>query len=486
MKAVNRALPLLASEQVGPKGWINTIYVFQLDADYDATRIASILLSAWKNFKRQTPMVGVEVVPEDLQQQPAGMFKLQAYEDGEIEDFVLRDHRDDADMLTFAQLKEQGFPNGAMDDEKLCLRKLGGPWPNFGVDRLATTMMQVNMIKGGLLLNHLCLHMTGDGAGMWKLTELFADEVRRAQGMSIECPAKVTVRDREKLLHSTGKYDLAAFAAAHPEWVHLPFVPPGFPDALVNASHHAHVFRFSPEAITALKDECAPSNVHLLKNQASVTPLPGFISTNDALTALLWRSIQRAQHTNPSKIAADKVSLCQVALDTRRRAYEEIHAHTLGNVIGYTATSLPLSEVVSAQKASLADLAVMVRMAVNKCGKQYHDQLAYYIENMDNVNSLAGTCFLDMPGANVLQSNWSKFDYYGIEWGPEFGHRMKALRFPASGICAGFQVIMPTPADAPKGTVDVLVDVTEDAWQHLLADETWKRFAANPTTTVYR
>ncbi|KEQ90364.1 hypothetical protein AUEXF2481DRAFT_48784 [Aureobasidium subglaciale EXF-2481] len=433
MKAVNRALPLLASEQVGPKGWINNISVFELAADYDATYISSMLLSAWKNFKQRTPMVGVEAVPADAGSKPAGMLKLQHYQEREITDFVIKDHRNDENMPSFVQLNEQGFPGAAMNDEKVCLRGLGGPWPNFGVDRLATNLMQVNLIKGGLLLNHLCFHAMGDGAGMWKLTELFAEDVRRAQGLPIEQPATVTVADREKLLHSTGKYDSAAFAAAHPEFVHLPFIPPGLPPALTGAKHHAHVFRFSPDAIKALKDECAPSNVRLLKNQASVTPLPGFISTNDALTALLWRSVQLAEHADPSSIAADKTSICQV---------------------------------------SLADLAVMIRMAVNKCGKSYHDELAHYIENMDNVNCLAGSAFLDMPGANMLQSNWSEFDYYGIEWGSALGNHIKALRFPAGGVCAGFQIIMPSPANAPKGTAEVLVD-------------TWNRYAKNPTNTRY-
>ncbi|KAI5196664.1 hypothetical protein E4T39_07679 [Aureobasidium subglaciale] len=485
MKAVNRALPLLASEQVGPKGWINNISIFELAADYDATHISSILLSAWKNFKQRTPMVGVEAVPADADSKPAGMLKLQHYQEGEVTDFVVKDHRKDDSMPSFVQLSEQGFPSAAMNDEKLCLRGLGGPWPNFGVDRLATNLMQVNLIKGGLLLNHLCFHAMGDGAAMWKLTELFAEDVRRAQGLPIEQPATIDVADREKLLHSTGKYDSAAFAAAHPEFVHLPFIPPGLPPALTGAKHHAHVFRFSPDAIKALKEECAPSNVRLLKDQASVTPFPGFISTNDALTALLWRSVQLAEHADPSSIAADKASICQVSLDTRRRAYEEIHPHTLGNILGYTAASLPLSEVISSDKASLADLAVMIRMAVNKCGKSYHDELAHYIENMDNVNCLAGSAFLDMPGANMLQSNWSEFDYYGIEWGSAFGNHIKALRFPAGGVCAGFQIIMPSPANAPKGTAEVLVDVTDDAWQHLLRDETWNRYAKNPTTTRY-
>lgn len=486
MAATDKAPVLLASEQIGPKGWIRDMICLELAADYDAEYIASILRTAWASFKARTPLVGVEAVPMGADMKPAGMLKLQVYGDGDVEDFVVKDHRGDDKIPSFAQLQAQGFPNAAMDNEKLCLRGRGGEWPNFGVDRLATNMMQANLIKGGLLLNHLCFHAFGDGTAMWKLLELFAEDVRRAQGEVIEQPAEVPIADRAKLVRSTGEHVSANFAEDHKEFIHLPFTPSALPEGLTKALHHAHVFRFAPEAIQALKDECAPSNVRVLKNQIAKDQLPNFVSTNDVLTALLWRSVQRAEHPDLSILKdADAPSIVMVSLDTRRRAHVPIHPHTLGNIVGYAAASLPLSQLLSDEQTSLADLACLVRLGVSKCGSTYHDEVAHYVENMDDVGRLAGTAFLDMPGNNVLQSNWSEFDYYGMEWGSAFGHRIKAVRFPAGGVCAGFQIIMPSPPSAPQGTCEVLVDASDEAWSRLLRDDTWNKFAQNPTTVPY-
>ncbi|PSR81813.1 hypothetical protein BD289DRAFT_438581 [Coniella lustricola] len=484
--AVEHTITLLPPEQVGPKGWIRNILCLKLDSNYDSLEIERILRTAWSSFKARTPMVGVELVPVGGDAKPAGLLKLQAYADGEINDFVVKDHRTDRKISSFTKLQEQNFPNAAMDNDKLCLRGHGGEWPVFGVDRLATQMMQANLIDGGLLLNHLCFHATADATSMWKLTELFAEDVRRAQGIAIEQPAEVPTADRAKLLQNPTENICANFADEHQEFVHLPFTPPGLPDGLTKSKHHAHVFRFTPDAIRALKDECAPSNLLLLKDQVSKEDLPGYVSTNDVLSALLWRSIQRAENPDLSVVADDAISVLQVSLDARRRAHIPVHRHTLGNILGYTAAVLPLSQVVSPEKASLADLALLVRQAVSKCGKSYYGELAHYVENMDDVNRLAGTAFLDLPGKSVLQSNWSEFDYAGIEWGPAFGGHIKAVRFPAGGVCAGFQVVMPPPADAPQGTYEILADVTEKGWPRLLSDEIWNNFAVNPTTVEYK
>ncbi|KAK6086001.1 enoyl-CoA hydratase/isomerase family [Seiridium cupressi] len=486
MAATDKAPVLLASEQIGPKGWIRNMICLELAADYDADQIASILRTAWASFKARTPLVGVEAVPLGTDVKPAGLLKLQAYGDGEVEEFLVKDHRNDDTIPSFAQLKAQGFPNASMNSEKLCLRGRGGEWPTFGVDRLATNMMQANLINGGLLLNHLCFHAFGDGTSMWKLLELFAEDVRRAQGLAIERPAEIPIEDRAKLVRSTGKNVSANFAAEHTEFIHLPFTPDGLPDGLTKARHHAHVYRFSPEAIKSLKEECAPANVRVLKDQIPQDQLPKFISTNDALTALLWKSIQRAEHADHSThVGKPTPSVVMVSMDTRRRAHVPVHPHTLGNIVGYAAAALPVSKLLSNEHTSLADLAVSVRLSVSKCGNTYFDEIAHYVENMDDVHRLAGTAFLDMPGNNVLQSSWSEFDYYGIEWGPAFGDKIKAVRFPAGGVCAGFQIIMPSPPNTPSGTVEVLVDVSDEGWPRLLRDETWNTYAQNPTTVAY-
>lgn len=486
MAATAKAPALLASEQIGPKGWIRDVLCLELAENYDASQISTILKTAWSSFKTRTPFVGVEAVPLGGDVKPAGMLKLQVYADGEVEDFVVKDHRQDATIPSFTQLKAQGFPNAAMDNEKLCMRGRSGEWPNFGVDRLVTNMMQANLIKGGLLLNHLCFHAFGDGTAMWKLLELFAEDVRRAQGLPIEHPAEVPLGDRAKLLQSTGKHVCLNFAEDHKEFIHLPFTPDALPDGLTKAKHHAHVFRFAPETIKALKRECSPANVRVLKNQIPQDQLPKFVSTNDVLTALLWKCVQRAEQSDHSAFDNSQTpSVLMVALDTRRRAHVPIHPHTLGNIVGYAPAAVQLADLLSNEKTTLADLACLIRLSVANCGKTYYDEVAHYVENMDHVGRLAGTAFLDMPGKNVLQSNWSENDYYGIQWGPIFGDRIKALRFPAGGVCAGFQIIMPSPPDTPSGTFEILVDVSDDAWPRLLRDEIWNSFAQNPTTVRY-
>ncbi|KAK6199037.1 hypothetical protein LQW54_010165 [Pestalotiopsis sp. IQ-011] len=487
MAAVTDKAPvLLAPEQTGPKGWIQSMHCLELAADYDADQISSILKKAWASFKARTPMVGVEAVPAGGDAKPAGQLKLQPYGDGEVEDFIVKDHRADETLPTFAQIKAQGFPNSAAGDVKFCLRGATGPWPVFGVDRLATNFMQANLIKGGLLINHLCFHAFGDGTSMWKLTEIFAEDVRRAQGLSIEKPVEIPTADRAKLERSTGKNVCANFAQEHQEFIHLPFTPDALPDGLTKAKHHAHVFRFSPEAIQKLKAECSPANVRALKGVVPQDKLPKFVSTNDVVTALLWRTAQRAEQADHAAYAGTETpSVAMVALDARRRTHVPVHKHTLGNIVGYSPAILPLAQVLDDRAASLADLACLVRMGVDKCGSTYYDEVAHYIENMDDVNRLAGTAFLDMPGKNVLQSNWSDFDYYGIEWGPAFGDYIKAVRFPAGGVCAGFQIIMPSPPGTPSGTVDVLTDVSDEAWPRLLRDEVWSSYAKNPTTVAY-
>ncbi|KAM3069089.1 hypothetical protein ACMFMF_009054 [Clarireedia jacksonii] len=486
MDVGSKAPPLLASELIGPKGWIRNVLCLELAADYDAEHISSMLRTAWRSFKARTPMVGVEAVPADPDVKPAGQLKLQPYSDGEIEDFIIKDHRNDNATPSFDQLKEQGFPNAAMDDEKLCMRGRVGEWPKFGIDRLATQMMQANLIKGGLLLNHLCFHSYADGLSMWKLAEIFAEDLRRAQGLTIEKPIEIQVADRAKILRSTGEHVCANFAEEHTEFIHLPFTPPGLPEGLTNGESHAHVYRFTPEAIRALKDECSPTKISSsLKDKIPQEQLPKFISTNDALSALLWKSIQSAEHPDHSAVDPSKPSIAMVSLDARRRVHVPIHPHTLGNILGFTTAVLPLPQILS-KETTLADIACLIRLSVNKCGSTYYDEMAHYVERMDDVNRLAGTAFLDMPGSNVLLSNWSEFDYYSIEWGPAFGDRIKSIRFPAGGVCAGFQVILPYPADAPEGTVEVLVSASNQGWPRLLRNETFHRFAHNATKIPFQ
>ncbi|KAJ5155777.1 hypothetical protein N7492_008580 [Penicillium capsulatum] len=94
----------------------------------------------------------------------------------------------------------------------------------------------------------------------------------------------------------------------------------------------------------------------------------------------------------------------------------QIHPVTLECFLGYVAVSAPVRKMVSSP--NLADLAIMIRKAVPKADDQYTDDLIAMVEKLDDVDRLAPTAFLDVPGFNCVQSSWIGFKVYDFTWGP--------------------------------------------------------------------
>lgn len=462
--------PLLPVEQIGPKGWVRVLFCFELPENYNIDEVTALLKTSYSAFKARTPIAGCEVVP--LEGKQAGLLQLRRYSDDEIDDFTVKDLREPgAFPYTFTELSARGFPASALKVDELCKRGLGGEWPTRPGDRLNVTMVQANFIRGGLLLNMLFLHAYADCTSVYKFSEIFAEELRRAQGITITNPVEIPVEDREKLLNRSG---LAAWKPEnHPEYIELPFAAAGPPPKLASDIHHGHVFFFSPESIKALKQEASPANAKLFKGE----DLPAFVSTNDVISALIWRATMAAQHPDLNAAAAAP-SIFGVALDARRRAGIPVHKYTLGNILGFAPAILDLKTVVSPEEASLADLAIAVRRAVAKCDNVYLDNLNAVVEKLEDVNRLAPTMFLDMPGNNALQSSWREFPYYDIEWGPAFGDRVKAIRPPNVGVTHSMQIVLP---DRPgRDGVEVFVGVQHEAMDKLLNDPLWNKYAEKP------
>lgn len=464
----------MPTEQIGPKGWVRNIFFFELPEDYDMDALASILKTSYSNFKARTPVAGCEVMPLERGSQ-AGLLQFRHYGD-ELDDFAVKDLRAEGAFPTFAELKARGFPASVLDPEVVCKRGLGGEWPQLG-DHMTVTLMQANFIRGGLLLNMFFLHAYCDHTCAYKFTEILAEDVRAAQGIPITKPVDIPWQDRSKIMKVSGKH--AELDLDHPEYIELPFTPTEVPPKLASPIHHGHVWYLSPEKLAALKKEASPNNAKLLKGEQ----LPDFISTNDALTALIWRATMKAQHpalsdpslVDPETPAPGGPSQVAIALDARRRAGVPLHKHTIGNILGFAPAILDLNQVVN--EASLADLAIIARRAVAKTEGTYLDELTTIIERLQDVNRLAPTCFLDMPGNHMIQSSWREFPFYDLQWGPAFGGSMKALRPPACGVTHTMQVVLPDPK---KGGVEVWVGVESTSMDRLLNDKVWRRYVDAP------
>ncbi|KAJ1709591.1 alanine--tRNA ligase [Aspergillus flavus] len=452
---------LTAIERIGPKGYVRYIFPFQLDDDYDIDEVSRVLRAAYAATQRRVPAMACEAVP-DMNTKQAGVLKLQKLDDEAIEDIVIQDLRvSDTFPTSYAELKSNSFPVASLDADLLCRRSV---WPSAG-ERLPISLVQANFIRGGLLLNWCTLHLVGDGTSYFTWMKIWAEECRRAQGLYIPEPVELppaVVRDRERVMRSSGRN--LGLLESHPEYTLLPFTPSSAPPKMMAQNHRAQVFYFSPEALQALKAEASPVNTSVPSDQK-------WISTNDALSALLWRTVMKVQW--PWEILeGDPISVFNIAIDGRLRTEPPVHPDTLGCFLEYVAVSVPIRKIVGS--TNIADLAILIRKAILKADKQFTDDLVALIEKLEDVDRLVPTAFLDVPGFNCVQTSWINFKLYSLDWGSLLGHNIGAVRLPHVGIINGLQVVLPAP---PDGGMEILVGVEESCLDKLLQDPLWMKYA---------
>ncbi|KAH8892183.1 trichothecene 3-o-acetyltransferase [Thozetella sp. PMI_491] len=449
-------------EKIGPKGYLQYIFLFELPQSYDTQEIVHILrVGYYAASKIFIPLI-CEALP-DIEARPAGVWKLRRIEDENLDVIAFKDSRDPgAFPFTFAELKAEFFPVSAFDTDDIMRRHV---WPQPG-DRLPVSQIKATFIQGGLVLGWSLLHMFGDGKTFSLWMHVLAEECRRAQNLDILKPIELPqaiFKDRELLMKSSGRNP--GRLEDHKEYTLLPFTPQGMPPKMLSKNHRGQVFYFSPNALQALKSEAWP-------DKATTPTTQKWISTNDALSALLWRTIMAVQFPLDT-LEGDPVSTFNIAIDGRSRTSPPLHPETLGCFLEYVAPSLPIREMLST--LSLADIALKVRQAVLRADKEWTDDIIALIEkHVEDVDRLVPTAFLDVPGFHCVQTSWVNFTLYDIDWGHALGNNIQAVRSPSCGVLNGLQVIFPI---LPDGGLEVLVGVEDSYLDRLLCEPLWNKFA---------
>ncbi|KAI2630028.1 transferase family-domain-containing protein [Xylaria nigripes] len=448
---------LIPLEKAGPKGYIRTVYPIELSASYDADAVFSILKKGLEAAKERIPTLACEGVP-DVEAKQAGVLKLQKYDD--YETIVMKDLRGPgAFPHTYASIKEKGFPLAAFPGE-LLWRRYTWPTPAPGL-RLPAIDIQANFIPGGLLLTCCFFHVFGDATAYFTWLETWAEECRRLQGETgprNEIPDEFFT-DREKHMKPSGS--LPGKPEDHPEVLVLPFTPEGLPPKLIDPDHVGQLFRITKEQLVALKADAAPS---------STDPV-SWISTNDVLSALMWRSVMSAQFPLES-LEGEPVSVFSVAVDGRQRTEPPVHPRTLGNWLGWVAPTLSIRKII--EKESLVEPAVAIRQAVNKLSNQYTESLGTLFENVVDVNRVVAAAFIDVPGQNLVQTSWIKMGVYGLDWGKSVGGTIQAVRSPDVGVINGGCLVLPP---LPDGGIEIIIGVETKSLPRLLSDPFLAKYA---------
>ncbi|RAL07951.1 uncharacterized protein BO97DRAFT_462263 [Aspergillus homomorphus CBS 101889] len=449
---------LTALERIGPKGYLRYVFPFQLEENYDLNEVARVLQAGYQALARRIPVVGCEAV-HDVDTPQKGVMKFRRQENSDATHIVVKDLRNSYSSA-YAELKQKYFPVAAFDADTFCRRSV---WPSAG-EQMPISLVQANFIRGGLILTWCILHMAGDGNSFSTWTAIWAEESCRAQGIPITDPVQLPDAiwaDRKQVMRRSGRNP--GKIENHPEYTLIPFTPPGAPPKMTSLNHRGQVFYFSPESLAALKAEASPAN-------ATVTSDQKWISTNDALSALLWRTVMAVQ-SPLDQLEGDPVSVFNIAIDGRQRTDPKVHPQTLGCFLEYVAVSAPIRQMLST--LSLADLAILIRKAILRADEQFTDDVVAMVEQLEDVDRLVPTAFLDVPGNNCVQTSWLNFKLYGFDWGPVMGQKIEAVRVPHVGCINGAQVVLPV---LPDGGMEILVGVEESCLDRLFCDPLFNKF----------
>lgn len=236
---------------------------------------------------------------------------------------------------------------------------------------------------------------------------------------------------------------------------------------MLSEAHRGQVFYFSPASLAALKAEASPSNTSADSQKQS------WISTNDAVSALLWRTVMAIQNPISSLPAGeDPVSAFAIAIDGRMRTNPPVHPRTIGCFLEYVSVEMPIRTMLS---CPLADIAGAVRASVAQADAgTWTEDVVAIVDGLDDVDRLVCKAFTDVPGYNCVQTSWITFKLYGLDWGHVLGNHIQSVRAPHIGVINGCQVVFPA---LPDGGMEVLVGVEESCLEKLLAEPLWNKYA---------
>lgn len=351
----------------------------------------------------------------------------------------------------YDRLREDGMP-----PSRLCGRVLA---PLAGYQTCNKVMaVRANFIPNGLLLVVYFHHSVLDAWGASLVMSAWAEKCARLQGLDLSsghsnplnAPTALVLPPALRLDHIVPSEDAYEVLKCRPElwqslsldWARRPKAPPFVPGTAMTTC----IFNASESALQRLKTDASMA----LPVSADPTR-PAFISTADALGALLWRCILKARYTSAGR-EATRDSVINVALDGRKAL--NIPIDYPGNVVFGSITTMSVDQLTS-PNTSLGDIAAALRESLESA-----KQPARLADALRMASSLPAGMDLqyaipDWSVEDVILTSWTGLPFYEHRWGPAFGptERAEFFRMPTGqfeGICS----VQPRRLN---GSVDIVV-----------------------------
>ena len=217
--------------------------------------------------------------------------------------------------------------------------------------------------------------------------------------------------DYEKLKQDPFLWQLNCLDGRDPPNDHAPFEWPIVVPALMPPEDppvNSFMFTFTSQALVELKKLATPADSD------------AWISTNDALTAFLWRHTTRARFpwsvqgpADPRGSNADNSNVI-IALDGRKEL--AIPPSYIGNVLFHCFIDLPIGYV-GGEKMPLSEIALGIRKTINKVkNKVLLKEVVALAATMPDVRTIRWAC--ENLDRYLYTTSWINLPFYRLSWGP--------------------------------------------------------------------
>lgn len=391
----------------------------------------------------------------------------------------MKDEAASSEIPSFSVLDKHDFPVHVLDSPKvlppLFVAEHWNPIPakDASVDGPAVAGAQVTFIEGGLILGLAIPHQVSDAMGFETLLTTWARYAVTAgkNGDLNGLPAANADFDSRDVLSAPAKSTHSAeqmrrFESQFPV-MKLRDGPPAPPPAdFKMPTVKTRIWHFPRSKLETLKAQCSAG-----------LEAGTWISTYDALLAIMWRATVRAK-SPLVKPAPDAPSKAVHAVNVRGRADLAIPVRYIGAGITMpTSKSLTVAEVLGDPKITLPILARAVRESITSVNTAYVADLVKYTAGAPDLRWSE----LDMHwvlGMDCMAFDWHTMKSYREH---DFGFGTPAaVRWPHPGF-EGFFFVLPSRAGVrnagPDEGLEVCFGLEESCFAQLEKDEEFLQYA---------
>ncbi|KAI5460383.1 trichothecene 3-O-acetyltransferase [Mariannaea sp. PMI_226] len=420
----------------------------------DPSSHASIITTLQNGLERMSqslPWVAGQVVQVPGPEGSSGVFKIRALD--KTPGLIIKDLRGDPSAPTMESLRRSEFPMTMFDEDLIAPRRTLPGGPNFDPSGPEPVLiLQINWIEGGLILTvngqHAAMDMTGQGELMRLLSKACKNEPFTDEELVTQNLARDSIVPFLDDSYEPGDELVEQIVPPAPQPSASTETPSPPPKALWV------YFSFDPKSLSELKTETE-------KSLDASTP---FISTDDALTALVWKSTTRSraprlQLTSNTKLSrAVNVRSCVGAPSGYPGLLQSMTYH---NETVQQLLEAPLGVIASKIRAELESDRLRFRVQA----------LATYVKRLSDKSGFSFTA-LSNPGTDVMLSSWAKVNCWDLDFNLGLG-KPESVRRPMFTPVESLMYMMPK---APNGEISMAISLREEDMERLKKDEEFMKY----------